>query len=88
MNGRIPSNKLKLLQEEQHAALDANLAYALSKAVIVSFDCKVYSYDLKKPVNTNVKLLMNANLCMQKPAFDLLRYYEEHFLKKLLYGGN
>ena len=88
MNGRIPSNKLKLLQAEQHAALDANLAYALSKVVIVSFDYIVYSYGLKRPVNTNVKLIMNANLCMQKPAFDLLRYYEEHFLKKSLFGGN
>ena len=27
MNGRIPSNKLKLLQAEQHADLDANLAF-------------------------------------------------------------
>lgn len=71
MNGRIPSNKLKLIQAEQHAALDADLAYALSKVVIVSFDYKVYSYDLKKLVNTNVKLIMNVNLCMQKPAVRL-----------------
>lgn len=78
----------RVLSINFRGALDANLAYALSKVVIVSFDCKVYSYDLKKPVNTNVKLIMNVNLCMQKPAFDLLRYYEEHFLKKLLYGGN
>ena len=28
MNGRIPSNKLNLIQAEQYAALDANLAYA------------------------------------------------------------
>lgn len=36
MNGRIPSNKLKLLQAEQHAALDANLAYRLSLSGIWS----------------------------------------------------
>lgn len=78
----------RVLSINFRGALDSGLAYALSKVEVVSFDYKVYSYDLKKPVKARVRLLLDVNECMKEPDFDLLEYYEEHYLMKSLYGGN